>query len=415
MKILSVINIKFSVALSVFFFTCSATLEGLIAEIAPSFSIVCTLLRYLTAFHVIYYQWTHYHRFYFDRSLAIFFIIYSIFVLYYITIGLKLPFNKMLAAPESVGYFVVRTLFIFSMMLCARTILENISVRLIVLIFVLFCLFPALFYINAVGFDTFQVVNGENINARFIGSLTIAYNCAYLLILIVVFYRSISRFKILNVLLLLIIMSGVCYVFLASTKRGPILWSAVSLLVCYYFNDSKKVNFILKVLVCVSLLYVSGEYILDYLSQWAPYSIERIRALIYEGDTSHRLTMGENDNGYILALKQFAESPVFGSYFRLIPEGNSIFRGAYPHNIILEVLISMGIVGLVPFVLLLLKAFKYIRIYYVADARISVCFILFIMTILSLMTTGSICLNETFWISFALVLVVPKLNTYKIK
>lgn len=415
MSVSKIFNIELSVAIAIFFFTCSSTLEGLLSTIAPSYSILCTFLRYLTALHIVYYQWTHFHKFVVDKKYLIFFLIYSCFVLYDITLGLVYPLDKMLLVPDGIGDFLFRTMFILSLMLCSETIIEKINIKKILFIFTVFCLIPALLYINIVGFETFQVINSENLEARFIGSLTFAYNCAYVLLMYMFFGKTIFKWKILNVALLGIIIIGVGYIYLASAKRGPILWSLISILTCYFFQDKKNFKFFLRLFVFLIFFYFIGDYILNQLSQFAPYSIGRIHAMIYEGDTSHRLTIGDSDNGYVIAIKQFANAPFIGSYFRLITDGGSIFRGAYPHNIFLEFMITMGIVGIIPILIFLRKAFTnfYSVFQHNRDRRFLACFIIFCMSFYSLMTTGTICLNPSFWISLSLILVTPKLNYHE--
>ena len=410
-----IFNIELSVAITIFFFTCSSTLEGLLPTIAPSYSIICTFLRYLTALHIVFYQWTHYHEFVIDKKFLLFFIIYSFYILYDITLGLVYPLDDMLSVPDNVGDFLFRTIYIISLMICSKTIIEKISFKKIIIIFTVFCLIPALIYINIVGFETFQVINEANREARFIGSLTFAYNCAFVLVMYVFFVKYIFKWKILNFILLSVVLFCIGYIYLASTKRGPILWSIVSILTCYFFQSKRSFKFFFKLFLFLVFFFIVGDYLLNALSQFAPYSIGRIHAMIYEGDTSHRLTTGDSDNGYVIAIKQFANAPFFGSYFILIRGGGSIFRGAYPHNLFLEFMITMGLVGIIPILIILRRALKGMHIVfkYNNNKNYLVCFIIFCISFYTLMTTGTICLNPSFWISLSLILVIPKLKCYE--
>lgn len=403
-------SIELSVAITIFFFTSSATLEGLLMEIAPSFSIFCTLLRYLSGVHIVYYQWKYYHGFTVDRNFIIFYIIYTCFIFYDIALGSVYPLDKMLSVPESIGAFLLRTIFMLSLMISSKTIIENINIRLLCAIFLLFCLLPAMFYIHLVGFETFQVVSVENSEAQYIGALTFAYNNAYVIVLFVFFGLSLFKRKWLSAILVIAVIICVGYIFLASTKRGPILWTLVSILTCNLIKNKKNFSFYFKLSVILVVLYLLGPYILDSLSQFAPHSIERIYNMVYEGDTSDRLAPGDSDSGYTLAIEQFAQHPFWGSYFRLVTDG--IFQGAYPHNIFLEIMITMGVFGLIPLLFFIERAFSGMSsiLQRSKDDQVLACFAIFCVTLFTLITTGTICLNASFWVGLSLVLVIPKLK-----
>lgn len=134
---------------------------------------------------------------------------------------------------------------------------------------------------------------------------------------------------------------------MAGAKRGPMLWAIVSSILCYMYKTGKATKFIVRIFIIGGILYFLIPFVLDYFKDLAPYTIDRINAALYEGDTSSRLDAGNSNSGYVLAFKQFLDSPILGSYFRILK--NSPFYGVYPHNIFLEIMITMGGVGLVAF------------------------------------------------------------------
>lgn len=107
-------------------------------------------------------------------------------------------------------------------------------------------------------------------------------------------------------------------------------------------------------LAILTTLYV--DMIVDLLEAMGSNLAVRLNDMIVEGETSGR------DNIYNNTLKIIDKSPVFGAYY-VIPSGIGI-KG-YPHNFFLEVFLATGMLGGIPFVLLVLisfvKAYKFIK------------------------------------------------------
>ena len=99
------------------------------------------------------------------------------------------------------------------------------------------------------------------------------------------------------------------------------------------------------------------------------------------------------------SFNQFLDSPVWG---------DSVQRkgGSYPHNLIIEVLMSTGIIGFVPYFTLLIfgitRSVKIIK----RDPSKSWIFLFFTLTFLMGMFSGNIVTDIWFWSSLALVFSV---------
>ncbi len=105
------------------------------------------------------------------------------------------------------------------------------------------------------------------------------------------------------------------------------------------------------------------------------------------------------DFEWAAAWNQFLNHPILGD--KIIND----YDGFYPHNIYLEVLQSVGLVGAIPFFTGLLLALRNM----LKQQKEAIPYIL-IPNIIAGITSGSLYFNTGFWISIALVSTVPKLR-----
>ena len=99
------------------------------------------------------------------------------------------------------------------------------------------------------------------------------------------------------------------------------------------------------------------------------------------------------------AMHQFKTSPIFGDSF-INNVGNF-----YSHNLIMDVLMSVGIVGSIPFFIYLLAPFYYfIRLPNEKKRAISVLFVVFLAALMLYMTSGGLFTAAEFWILSAAVI-----------
>ena len=116
----------------------------------------------------------------------------------------------------------------------------------------------------------------------------------------------------------------------------------------------------------------------------------------------------DEDGGFEIATKQFYESPITGSYFRIVTT-NLLWQGMYPHNIILEVLITFGVLGLIPLLYFVWKIISKLR-YSFKNSQGNqtsieqVLGIMFINMFFSMMTSGTLLLSLPFWVNIAILL-----------
>lgn len=123
----------------------------------------------------------------------------------------------------------------------------------------------------------------------------------------------------------------------------------------------------------------------------------RLLASIESGDTSGRVEIYQNALGHI------KDSPLFGSFY-LIPSG--IGRGSYPHNYFLEVFMTTGFFGGLPFVAMVIlslkRSFQLLRQKHVAGWIV----LLFLQTFFYGMFSSSLFSAQDFWALCFLVLTI---------
>lgn len=372
----------------------------------PKFGQITLLAQLTVLFLMLVYQHEKFGWERIKRSFYVFFIFYSIYVLLYMTVFRVYPLNQLLGVPKNVSAFYIRTAVILSYLLCADTIIHKFSLRKFVLLSVVFCIIPSLWYINTVGVNFFQdALWGDEESC--IPPLNISYANVPILVLALLFYDELSESKWLGYLLAIFISLSVGYILIEVTKRGPILWGMVNLAICYYFKSKHVTKYILVVSFIGVLIYVNFETMLDWLYSVAPSTANRIYRSVYEGDTAARFDLqDQGGSNYIIGFRQFLTSPVWGSYFRTVTSV-LMFKGVYPHNIFIEMLMTMGLIGFIPFLYFIRKvALNVIHFSRRLDRNRLACISLFLASFLQLQTTGTIVLNSWFWVFFYVALMM---------
>lgn len=147
--------------------------------------------------------------------------------------------------------------------------------------------------------------------------------------------------------ILLIILST--FSMLRAGSRGPIM---ALLVVALFWIFSRGKNIFVGILIFTLsfiLILLFLNQILDFIGNISPIMEERLKASIYEQDTSAR------EPYYKYAFQVFLDYPIYGNQFAIF-RGNGGF--IYPHNLILEALMGMGILGGVSMLYLLFSSLK---------------------------------------------------------
>jgi O-antigen ligase len=181
--------------------------------------------------------------------------------------------------------------------------------------------------------------------------------------------------------------------FIIASGRG----AAVALIVAFAFyfiaqrNFSKKIKTFLVLLLFCGILYwllnALGSTLLDRFSN-INYSSDNY------GDQDIRILMWRQ------GLRQFISHPLFGSGIQLI--GYS----GYPHNIFVEILYTTGILGFIPFVVLIYNSFRAAFSIFRHYSSYSWIGILFIIGFMEHIFSGAVYTGGWLWFSIALLFAV---------
>lgn len=371
-----------------------------------------TYLNLFLIFILFYYQNRHYGRGFIGRPFCFFFTIYCAYILGDMTLFRKYPLELMAAIPQSVFHFFRTFLLSIGYLYCAETIVRHFNVRKYVIVSVIVCTIPSLVYVNYVGMEAiqnFEVVKGGD---DYLSGLTIGFSNAPILVLCLIFMKTLFHKKMLSYIFSIFVITIIAYLFFALAKRGPILWTAVNLVICFFLTKREKVKMLLMLGIFLGILaYLNLDSIIDRMKEVAPKTGARIESTLLEGDTDGRFDVDHPESStYLIGIDNFMSSPLWGYYFRLVTN-SSHFKGGYAHNVFIEVLMTMGVLGFIPFILLLWKAylnssFTFRREY---NANQLAFLVLFLSSFLMLQTSRSIVFRMDFWLPFYILYILNKL------
>ncbi len=171
------------------------------------------------------------------------------------------------------------------------------------------------------------------------------------------------------------------FIMARAASRSPIV-ALVAILVFWLFAKGKKVVLGVSITaVAIGLLIVFIEPILNFMGNISPVLELRLRASIFEGDTSARNLIYEQ------AFHAFLNSPIVGEQFALFDNFGGFI---YSHNIVLDSLMGLGLLGGIAMIYILWIAIKnsYVMIKN-NDPHFWICLILIQQIILS-MFSGAI-------------------------
>lgn len=200
-----------------------------------------------------------------------------------------------------------------------------------------------------------------------ISPLSLAYGAALNLSLLLPYYKLYAKKTVFTKVYLLLNAILSLIIFALGSTRGAFLALVISVIFYLFTIKGSKLKYFLATLifipVFVYILNLTGSNLLDRTSN-----------AVEGGDSSGR------DELWIAAFNEFINNPILG--------GRIEVSGIYPHNIFLEVLMGMGIIGLFIFLFLIINSLK--RIYLIKfDFKIFV-YIIFINAICQHLFTGAL-------------------------
>lgn len=385
----------------------------------PQLSMPIVFLQYLCMLFGVGYTLFHHSEYYISRDnkmLLFIFIVYVFYTFFYTYLNSQLPIDQMIGMPKNEQEMFQNS---FTIMVCLIivymikkyvdcTLFAKVSVIMITILFILYFIkVPPILYtmVRDLGKSAGDVFMEEN---GMISSLTLGGYASIGYVSNLWVKDKWSKKKWFNWLTYILITIFYIFIFFILGQRGPILFILTTTLF-YYFAKGRSFNRYIKVLIfaCFVIFFFYNS-IIDALSIISPTTIERFANIAEDGGSGR---FGDSNSVYSVALKQISDSPIFGSYFRILEFSQ---RGLYPHNIILELLMTFGIIFSFPLFILIWKAIKKTYHAIKEDEPIALFCLLYFQVLSCLMTSGTIFLNRIFWITLAIALTVEHKQQKKI-
>lgn len=337
------------------------------------------------------------------------FVVYSAFLYYQIIINPQVPLQDLQHAPTTSIDIITTTIMIIMLGKVCNYCDKNINYLLFCKISVLIIVVFLVAYFSKVDYklyglglvmksDEYQLVLPNN----FIDPLRLSSYIGFLAVCGLSIWDKWGQNKIRSLLITsFIVISCLVLLFLIG-ERGPTLFLLITWLYVMYSKGLFKKKTLLWVVSFLILFGLFYNVLLDFLSIIAPETMGKFENTFETGASSR---FGDSDSIYDLSIAQFLRDPFFGSYFRII---NSQV-GVYPHNIILELLMTFGLVFTIPTICLIYIAVK--KSYFILKNNESNSFwaIFFLFILLCRLTSNTIVGDVFFWMPFFFILGV-KLN-----
>ncbi|WP_298741182.1 O-antigen ligase family protein [uncultured Chitinophaga sp.] len=245
-----------------------------------------------------------------------------------------------------------------------------------------------LFYRNLIG-SVGRISQAISREDNYISPLALSY-CGTLSIGIGISYIMQAGVVLRKKLLVMVFVLFSLVPFFLGASRGSIFALFLPFVIMFFSRGNAVAN--LRLMAVMLIIAVGGVYLSGLFGSSL---IERFSSLntdISRGSESAvRLELWKG------ALQQFMDNPVFGDALEVRK-----FR-FYPHNVILEVLMATGIVGFIPFVALLIYAFKRTVFIFRNDPANSWLGVVFIQSLMQNMFSGSLYGASWLWVSLGLL------------
>ena len=239
--------------------------------------------------------------------------------------------------------------------------------------------------------DRYNYIKGENTNP--LNPISISRAGAVLALLAV--YNYFIKNSINFLMFMMLFFMGV-FTLAIGGSRGPALVFIIILLGLIILKPKILINYRLLIIV---ILLIFAYIIFDF-----SFDLSVINRL--DETTKIGIQKDTRYHHWLSAISQFASNPVIG---------DQIFEkyiGTYPHNIVLEVLMATGILGFIPFSIIMFQTIKKsIHILKANESNGSIV-ILFYCYFLFSLSSGSIYFSPELWIIIGIILFISNFSIY---
>lgn len=214
-------------------------------------------------------------------------------------------------------------------------------------------------FINTSAFITGEVETGERLQANVaLNSISTGVLGLMAIIVAVAFLRRRKVIFILKLFVFLLIFIDIVFM-LRAGSRGPILYGLVVMVFAIVTMTKNKVANITLLLMAGIILWFSMSFLESFISDISPVLYNRLYGKSMEDQLYGR------DSLYEMAFNYFLESPIWGKYFAIYRNGVMVWT----HNILIETLLQLGIIGLALILTIIIKSCK--RVLSIGNAKAS--------------------------------------------
>ena len=233
-------------------------------------------------------------------------------------------------------FYIGSAVYIYRNYLRLDVVLYNL---MIISLSLMLLLILAIYYTQG---PSFFVLEAQMIKGTTVSIITVSYSLAFCAVLAL--YMILEKKN--NVAWFCFILSVVTILILG--KRGSLLSVASAGISLYIFYNKNIWGFLWRMTAIIVLYIVfiqNVDYIFDFFSIFSERLAQESKMAFLYGDTNGR------EDLWNYAIEQIGISPIWGTYPKVYYMNANLWGwGMHPHNIYLEALMTMGIVGTVPFV-----------------------------------------------------------------
>lgn len=175
------------------------------------------------------------------------------------------------------------------------------------------------------------------------------------------------------------------FLMLASNSRGPLMGLVLALVFAFFAMNSSRKFWIVLVTIIAAAAFVPAAILIDQTFNTAIYDRLIAQDQFEEGNVLGRYDL------YTLAMKSFTDQPFIGTGLEVAE------IGGYPHNVVIEAFIAVGLFGATAFITLLVilfcKAFHILR----SDRGYGWLALLYVQYVVAAQFSGSIYGSTIMW------------------
>lgn len=201
--------------------------------------------------------------------------------------------------------------------------------------------------------NTSLLMNNAEITVRTEGNLaldTISFgHLGTMSLILSLFILNRGGTKLITKILVITVMLLSILIMLRAGSRSPVLALAVVLLFWMFARGKNIVLGAFIVTACIAILIINIEPVLTFIGNISPVMETRLRMAFFEGNT------GGRDFVYKEAFNIFLNNPILGDQFAIFDKFGGFM---YSHNIILDALMGLGLLGGLVMIYILWVAIK---------------------------------------------------------